>query len=88
MEGEGQGVSGHRETFLREQGEVCALLPAVLQEGGHICLVLGGGDLQSVRHGGRGETEAVVRLEKWRKVDCVHKGRFGHDRKGIGEHYT
>ena len=36
VEGEGEGVGGDRETFLREQGQVWVLLPAALQEGGHV----------------------------------------------------
>ena len=61
MEGEGEGVGGDREAFLREQGQVWALLPVALKEGGHVPLVRGGGNLESVRHGCRKETEAGIR---------------------------
>ena len=36
VEGEGEGVGGDREAFLREQGQVWALLPVALQEGGNV----------------------------------------------------
>ena len=72
VEGEGQGVAGHRETFLREQGHVCSSLCVALQKGGDICLVGGGGDLESVGHRCREETGAVSSeaCGMWRKVTC------------------
>ena len=51
-------MGGDRKPFLREQGQVCSSFCVALQEEGHICLVLGGGGLESVRHGCQRETEA------------------------------
>ena len=58
MEGKGEGASGDREAVLGDEGEVCVLLPVALEEGGHGGLVFLQGHLKSVRHGGRGLTEA------------------------------
>ena len=72
-------MAGHRETFLREQGQVCSSLCVALQEGGDICLVLGGGDLESVGHGCLGETgQCAVR-----RLACGGKSLV--DRKEIDE---
>ena len=71
-------MGGHREAFLREQGQVWSSFCVALQEGGHICLVLGGGGLESVRHACRRRTDAM-------RSFCNQEGKSLVERKGIGK---
>ena len=63
VEGEAEGAGDDGEAaVLREQGQVAVLVPVALQEGDHGRLVFLQGHLESVRHGGQGETDTVLRL--------------------------